>query len=44
MKTPHDIKVTSWTDLIEQLYAGSWQDDIRRHRSNYAFRGLSDKE
>lgn len=40
----NDIEVTSWTDLIEQLYAHSWQDDIRRYRSNYAFRGLSDKE
>ena len=44
MKTPCDIEATSWTDLIEKLYAGSWQDDIRRYRSNYAFRGLSDKD
>ena len=43
MRTPCDIETTSWTDLIEKLYAGSWQDDIKRHRSNYAFRGLSDK-
>jgi len=30
----------SWTDLIEQLYEGSWNADIRRFRSPYAFRGL----
>jgi SAM-dependent methyltransferase len=34
----------SWVDLIEQLYADSWQKDIQRYRSNYAFRGLSDKD
>lgn len=44
MKTLNDIEVTSWTDLTEQLYADSWQDDIKRYRSNYAFRGLSDKD
>jgi nicotinamidase-related amidase len=43
MRTPCDIEATSWTDLIEKLYAGSWQDDIKRYRSNYAFRGLSDE-
>ncbi len=43
VRTPSDIPATSWTDLIDQLYAHSWQDDIRRYRSNYAFRGLSDE-
>jgi hypothetical protein len=33
----------SWTELIEELYANSWEPGIRRYRSNYAFRGLSDK-
>ena len=31
----------SWTDLIEELYAGSWNPALRRFRSPYAFRGLS---
>lgn len=44
MITSNDIEIDSWIDLIEQLYADSWQDDIKRHRSNYAFRGLSDKD
>ncbi len=44
MKTPNDIEITSWSDLIEQLYADSWQDHIKRYRSNYAFRGLSNKD
>lgn len=44
MKTPNDIEVSSWNDLIEKLYADSWQEDIERHRSNYAFRGLSNKD
>lgn len=30
----------SWTNLIEQLYDGSWNADIQRFRSPYAFRGL----
>lgn len=31
----------SWTDLIEELYAGSWNPALQRFRSPYAFRGLS---
>ena len=38
---PNDIRVSSWTDLVEQLYHGSWDEQIERYRSNYAFRGLS---
>ena len=43
MKTPNDIEVTSWTDLIERLYADTWKPSIKTYRSDYAFRGLSDK-
>jgi hypothetical protein len=43
LKTPYDIRVESWGELINELYAGSWQEGIRRYRSNFAFRGLSDK-
>ncbi|TDI33543.1 MAG: FRG domain-containing protein [Acidobacteria bacterium] len=36
-----EIIVTSWNDLNERLYQDSWMPDIRRHRSHFAFRGLS---
>lgn len=29
----------SWTALIEQLYEGAWNGELRRFRSPYAFRG-----
>ncbi len=32
---------SSWVELIEQLYEGSWNADLQRFRSPYAFRGLS---
>jgi hypothetical protein len=31
----------SWTDIIEDLYAGSWNPSLQRFRSPFAFRGLS---
>jgi hypothetical protein len=31
----------SWTGLLEQLYEGSWNPALRRHRSPYAFHGLT---
>jgi len=31
----------TWTELIEQLYEGSWNGDLQRFRSPYAFRGLT---
>lgn len=39
-----DIEVKSWEELVEELYANSWQESIGRHRSNYVFRGLSDRD
>lgn len=33
----------SWTHAIELLYEGIWQEDLKRFRSNYVYRGLSDK-
>jgi FRG domain len=39
----NDVVIQSWADLCERVYEGSWQEDILRFRSNYAFRGLSDK-
>ena len=37
-----DIRLTSWNDLNEYLYAGSWNEPIRRFRSTVAFRGVWD--
>jgi len=31
----------TWNELIEQLFAGSWNPALQRFRSPYAFRGLS---
>jgi len=32
--------VQSWLDVLEALYAGSWNSDLHRYRSSFAFRGL----
>ena len=37
-----DERARSWTELLEQLYASSWNEELRRFRSPFAFRGLSD--
>lgn len=34
-----EIRVDSWSELHEALYADSWNEGLRRHRSNFAFRG-----
>ncbi len=36
-----DIVVSSWTELNERLYEGSWQEALGRFRSNLAFRGMA---
>ena len=38
----NDITVSSWAELCERLFDNSWQPDIGRFRSNYAFRGVAD--
>lgn len=37
-----ELRVSSWNELNEALYAKSWREDLGRFRSNSAFRGLSD--
>src|SRR5881394_3244451 len=32
---------TSWTDIVEALYGGAWNEGLQRFRSPFAFRGLS---
>ena len=36
------LVVNSWDDLQSELFADSWNQDLRRSRSRFAFRGLSD--
>lgn len=43
MKTEKDIVINSWSHLIDELYVNSWEPNIKRYRTNFAFRGLSDK-
>jgi len=35
-----EIRVESWAELMEVLYAESWHEQIGRFRSDFAFRGL----
>jgi hypothetical protein len=37
-----EITASSWTDLLERLYQGSWREPLGRFRSSLAFRGQSD--
>lgn len=39
-----DIIINSWSQLQDELFRGSWNDSIRRYRSPFVFRGMSDKE
>lgn len=40
----NQVEISSWTELVEQLYLDSWQDGLKRFRSSCAFRGISDKD
>jgi len=37
-----EIRVSSWAELQEQLFADSWHPELRRFRSSFAFRGRND--
>jgi hypothetical protein len=37
-----DIRVSSWNELNDHLYAGSWKEPLGRFRSTFAFRGMQD--
>ncbi len=43
MIAQNDIVIQSWEQLCEEVYHDSWKPDMGRYRSDYAFRGLSDK-
>ena len=38
----HDVRVHDWAELNRELYENTWNADIRRFRSNYVYRGMSD--
>lgn len=38
----NDVRVESWSELLDRLFAGSWQPELGRHRSPFVFRGLPD--
>jgi hypothetical protein len=38
----NDIRVSSWNELNGRLYEESWKEPLKRFRSNFAFRGVSD--
>jgi hypothetical protein len=35
-----DIRIDSWAGLQEELFAGSWNAGMSRHRSGFVFRGV----
>ena len=37
-----DIRASTWAELQELLFADSWNEELGRHRSNFAFRGRWD--
>jgi hypothetical protein len=37
-----EIRVESWAELQDCLYAGSWHEELQRHRSDFCFRGEND--
>lgn len=37
-----ELRVESWAQLHEELFAGAWNEELRRHRSSLAFRGRND--
>ena len=38
----NEIRIETWNELQETLFADSYNENIGRHRSQYVFRGLSD--
>lgn len=39
----NEVRVESWAQLCDEMYRGSWKQELRRYRSDYAYRGLSDR-
>jgi hypothetical protein len=43
-RTSRVARARSWIELLEQLYENSWNRELRRFRSPFAFRGLADAD
>lgn len=41
-ESTNEIRIESWCDLQEALFQDSWNPELGRYRSRYAFRGLSE--
>jgi hypothetical protein len=39
-----EVRVDGWLELQELLFAESWNEELGRHRSNFAFRGFPDAD
>lgn len=37
-----EVVAHTWSEVQDHLFEGAWNDRIRRHRSQHAFRGLTD--
>jgi len=37
-----DVRVSNWTELNRELFANTWNEAIRRFRSNFVYRGMAD--
>lgn len=44
MQTPNDVRVSSWNELNDQIFRDSWSQTLRRFRTPFVFRGLSDAD
>lgn len=40
----NDIVISSWSELCDRVYENSWRPDLQRFRTDYAFRGVSNKD
>jgi len=40
----HQIRIRSWAELQEVLFADAWDGELERHRSRNAYRGMADNE
>ena len=38
----HEVRIESWDELHDLLFADAWQEEIGRFRSDFAFRGRGD--
>ncbi|HEV3486139.1 MAG TPA: FRG domain-containing protein [Vicinamibacterales bacterium] len=43
-RQPREVIARTWTAILDALYEGSWNDDLQRFRSPFAFRGLSRRD